>query len=66
MGRDCATERVPIALAEGRPEELRAKASAEIDIAVVTVEESPQAGLERPRAPHQAACEPPSTLSGGG
>jgi hypothetical protein len=30
MGRDCASERVPIALAEGRPEDPRAKASAEI------------------------------------
>jgi len=29
MGRDCASELVPIALAEGRPEP-RAKASAEI------------------------------------
>jgi hypothetical protein len=33
MGRDCASERVPIALAEGRPEDPRAKASAEIDVA---------------------------------
>ena len=36
MGRDCASERVPIALAEGRPEDPRAKASsAEIDVAAV-------------------------------
>ena len=28
--RDCALERAPIALAEGRPEDPRAKASAEI------------------------------------
>jgi hypothetical protein len=33
MGRDCASERIPIALAEGRPEDPRAKASAEIDVA---------------------------------
>ena len=65
MGRDCASERVPIALAEGRPEDTRAKASAEVDVAAVTVEGSPQTGPERPRAPHQAACEPPSALSGG-
>jgi hypothetical protein len=32
MGRDCAPERVPIALAEGRPEDPRAKALAEIDL----------------------------------
>ena len=44
MGRDCASERVPIALAEGRPEDPRAKASAEIDVAAVTVEGSPQTG----------------------
>jgi hypothetical protein len=43
----------------------RAKASAEIDVAAVTVEASPQTEPERPRAPHQAACEPPSALSGG-
>jgi hypothetical protein len=42
MGRDCASERVPIALAEGRPEDPRATASAEIDIAAITVEGSPQ------------------------
>jgi hypothetical protein len=30
MGRDCASELVPVALAEGRPEDPRAKASAEI------------------------------------
>ena len=42
-----------------------AKASAEIDVAAVTVEGNPQTGSERPRAPHQAACEPPSALSGG-
>ena len=44
----------------------RAKASAEVDVAAVTVEGSPQIGPERPRAPHQAACEPPSALSSGG
>ena len=33
MGRDCASEIGPIVLAEGRPEDLRAKASAEIDVA---------------------------------
>jgi hypothetical protein len=43
----------------------RAKASAEIDVAAVTVEASPQTEPERPRAPHHAACEPPSALSGG-
>jgi hypothetical protein len=42
MGRDCPSERVPIALAEGRSEGPRAKASAEIDVAAVTVEGSPQ------------------------
>ena len=30
MGRDCPSERVPIAQAEGRPVDPRAKASAEI------------------------------------
>jgi len=33
MGRDCASEIGPIVLAEGRPEDLRAKASAEIGVA---------------------------------
>jgi hypothetical protein len=33
MGRDCASQRVPIAVAEGRPEDPRAKASAAIDVA---------------------------------
>ena len=47
MGRDCASERVPIALAEGRPEDPRAKASAEIDVAAVTVEGSRQKHLNR-------------------
>ena len=42
MGRDCASERVPIALAQRRPEDPREKASAEIDVAAVTVEGSPQ------------------------
>ena len=41
---NCASELVPIALAEGRPEDPCAKASAEIDIAVITVEGSPQTG----------------------
>ena len=35
MGRDCASESVPIALAEGRPEDPRVKASAEIDVTAV-------------------------------
>ena len=65
MGRDCASESVPIALAEGRPEDdLRAKASAEIDVAAVTVEGSPQTGPERPRAP-SGGCELPSALRRG-
>ena len=51
MGRDCASERVAIALAEGRPEDSRTKASAEIEVAAVTVEGSPQTGTERPRSP---------------
>ena len=58
-------ERVPIALAEGRPEDPRAKASAEVDVAGVTVEGSPQIGPERPRAPHQAALSRLPPLSGG-
>ena len=33
MGRDCASEIGPSVLAEGRPEDLRAKASAEIGVA---------------------------------
>ena len=36
MGRDCASERVPIALAVGWPEHPCAKASAEIDVAAVS------------------------------
>ena len=47
MGRDCGSEHVPISLAEGQPEDPRAKASAEIDVAAVTVEGSPQTGAER-------------------
>jgi hypothetical protein len=42
-----------------------AKASAEIDVAAFAVERGPQTRPERPSAPHQAACEPPSALSGG-
>jgi hypothetical protein len=62
MGRDCASER---AFQSRWPRPTRgppAKASAEMDVAAVTVEGSPQTG---PRAPHQAAREPPSALSGG-
>jgi|SRR5271165_2232969 len=59
MGRDCASERVPIALAEGRPENPRAKASAEIDVAAATVEGSPQTGPERPRAMGRRRALPP-------
>jgi hypothetical protein len=42
------TEGIEDGLAEGRPEDPRAKASAEIDVAAVTVERSPQTGPERP------------------
>src|SRR5271166_4127075 len=59
MGRDCASELVPIALAEGRPEDPRAKASAEIDVAAVTVEGSPHRGPEPPRAMGRRRAVPP-------
>ena len=50
MGRDCASERGQ-SLAEA-DEDPRAKASAEIDVAAVTVEESPQRqGLNSPAHP---------------
>jgi hypothetical protein len=65
MSRDCASERVPIALAEGRPEDPRARHERRLMLPPLPVEGSPQTGPERPRAPHQAACELPSALSGG-
>ena len=64
MGRDCASERVPIALAEGRPEDPRAKASTEIDVAAVTVEGSPQTGPERPAHPIRRLVAPSALKAG--
>jgi hypothetical protein len=60
MGRDCASGRRSNRAGRGRPENLQAKASAELDVATITVERSPpkRRNREISRAvPVQAAAQ---------
>ena len=60
MGRACASERVPIALAEADQ-----RTPGEGTSPPLPSRRARRQGLNGPCAPHQAACEPPSALSGG-